>query len=143
MQKLVFKTPKLLSPAFCLQGLGWISHKKSLHPLKKSQRLLSQKIDNAQFPLTYSAFLIVLFFQYMCCIVVPFLMTIMMNKKQLRHQTGFSIHFKSLLAKKPVRHNGPTFSQSREMLNGNNSTTLVVGGSVFLVTTLSSNGTGG
>ena len=30
MQKLVFKTPKLLSPAFCLQGLGWISHKKSL-----------------------------------------------------------------------------------------------------------------
>ena len=31
MQKLVFKTPKLLSPAFCLQGLGWISHKKSLY----------------------------------------------------------------------------------------------------------------
>ena len=28
MQKLVFKTPKLPSPAFCLQGLGWISHKK-------------------------------------------------------------------------------------------------------------------
>ena len=71
---------------------------KSLHPLKKSQRLLSQKIDNAQFPLTYSAFLIVLFFPYMCCIV-PFLMT-MMNKKQLRHQAGFILHFKSLLAKK-------------------------------------------
>ena len=27
MQKLDLKTPKLLSPAFCLQGLGWISHK--------------------------------------------------------------------------------------------------------------------
>ena len=28
MQKLVLKTPKLVSPAFCWQGLGWISHKK-------------------------------------------------------------------------------------------------------------------
>ena len=30
MMKLVFKMPKLVSPAFFLQGLGWISHKKSL-----------------------------------------------------------------------------------------------------------------
>jgi len=32
MLKLVFKTPKLPCPAFSLQGLGWIPHKKSLHP---------------------------------------------------------------------------------------------------------------
>ena len=31
MLKLVLKTPKLLSPAFSLQGLGWIPHKKSLY----------------------------------------------------------------------------------------------------------------
>ena len=28
MLKLVFKTPKLPCPAFSLQGLGWIPHKK-------------------------------------------------------------------------------------------------------------------
>ena len=28
MLKLVLKTQKLLSPAFSLQGLGWMSHKK-------------------------------------------------------------------------------------------------------------------
>ena len=31
MLKLVFKTPKLPCPAFSLQGLGWIPHKKSLY----------------------------------------------------------------------------------------------------------------
>ena len=29
MMKLVFKMPKLVSPAFYLQGLGWISLKKT------------------------------------------------------------------------------------------------------------------
>ena len=29
MVKLVFKKPKLVSPAFHLQGVGWISHKKA------------------------------------------------------------------------------------------------------------------
>jgi len=30
MLKLVFKMLKLLRPTFSLQGLGWMSHKKSL-----------------------------------------------------------------------------------------------------------------
>ena len=40
MQKLVFKTPKLVSPAFCWQGLGWISHKKKACWKPKSQSVL-------------------------------------------------------------------------------------------------------